>query len=123
VEIGFGETITDSVQQSSSNLAPSPERERRHPRDNRPQLRMSPHNSPRSSLTSTQAIIDGATRGVPANPTPSSTSPSLPSNSHACPEELVRKKSEKRSRKRPSLTNGTSQVGRRSGSRCRRDGR
>jgi hypothetical protein len=26
VEIGFGETITDSVQQSSSNLAPSPER-------------------------------------------------------------------------------------------------
>jgi len=46
-----------------------------------------------------------------------------PLNSQTCPEELVRKRSAKRSRKRPSLRNGTSRVGRRSGSRCRKDGR
>ncbi|KIJ89604.1 hypothetical protein K443DRAFT_158983 [Laccaria amethystina LaAM-08-1] len=69
-----------------------------------------------------RTIIDGSTTVFLANLTPTSTSPSLPSNSLPCPEEMVRNMSAKRSRERPSLTNGTTQVGHRS-SRCRRDGR
>ncbi|KIJ93483.1 hypothetical protein K443DRAFT_684515, partial [Laccaria amethystina LaAM-08-1] len=71
------------------------------------------HQDPATSLKQNMSTPSSTAQQwvFPANPTPTSTSPSLPSNSLPCPEEVVRNMSAKRSRKRPSFTNRTTQVG------------
>ncbi|KIJ96664.1 hypothetical protein K443DRAFT_682184, partial [Laccaria amethystina LaAM-08-1] len=76
---------------------------------------MSAQNAPRSSLTSTQAIIDGPTTGVSCQSYRYKHLTLTPLTLSGLPRGARRKRSAKRSGKKPSLTNGTSQVGSRSG--------
>ncbi|KIK03100.1 hypothetical protein K443DRAFT_491698 [Laccaria amethystina LaAM-08-1] len=69
---------------------------------------MSAQNAPRSSLTSTQAIIDAPTTGVPRQSYRYKHLTLTPLKLSGLPRGPGRKRSAKRSGKKPSLTNGTS---------------
>jgi len=84
---------------------------------------ISPQNAPRNSLISTQAIIDGPTTGIPRQSYAYKHLILTPLKLSGLPRGADTKKVHKEVEKEAIVDNGTSQVGHRSGSRCRRDGR